>query len=42
MGRGERGPVWSTDGAPDDAPRKIENTPYAEWFATLEHPTGDG
>lgn len=33
---GERGPVWWTDGAPDYTQRKIENTPYVEWFASLE------
>ena len=30
---GERGPVWWDDGAPDFNRRKIENTPYAEWWA---------
>lgn len=34
-GLGERGPVWWTDGAPDLNRHKIENTVYAEWFATL-------
>jgi hypothetical protein len=32
---GERGPVWWTDGAPDFNRRKVENTPYAEWYASL-------
>ncbi len=30
---GERGPVWWTDGAPDYNRHKIENTPYADWWA---------
>lgn len=30
---GERGPVWWTDGAPDLNRHKVENTPYAAWFA---------
>lgn len=32
---GERGPVWWTDGAPDYTQRKIENTPYLEWYRSL-------
>ncbi|HLL81726.1 MAG TPA: hypothetical protein VK420_03705 [Longimicrobium sp.] len=32
---GERGPPWWTDGAPDFNRRKVENTPYAEWFRAL-------
>lgn len=32
---GERGPVWWTDGAPDYNRRKVENTPYAQWYAAL-------
>jgi hypothetical protein len=32
---GERGPVWWTDGAPDLNRRKIENTPYAQWWANM-------
>ena len=32
VGLGERGPVWWQDGAPDYNRRKIENTPYAEWW----------
>lgn len=31
---GERGPVWWDDGAPDYNRRKVENTPYAGWWAT--------
>lgn len=30
---GERGPVWWQDGAPDYNRHRIDNTPYAEWFA---------
>ncbi|MDZ7851265.1 MAG: hypothetical protein U5L98_01085 [Halomonas sp.] len=30
---GERGPVWWEDGAPDYTRCKIENTPYADWYA---------
>ncbi len=33
---GERGPVWWEDGAPDLNRRMARNTPYAEWFATVE------
>lgn len=33
---GERGPVWWTDGAPDLNRRLVANTPYAQWYATLE------
>lgn len=33
---GERGPVWWTDGAPDDNRRLAKNTRYAEWFAERE------
>ena len=32
---GERGPVWWQDGAPDLNRRRVEQTPYAEWFAAL-------
>lgn len=35
-GLGERGPVWWTDGAPDQNRRMAANTTYAEWFAGLE------
>ncbi|MDJ0276506.1 hypothetical protein QLH51_06835 [Sphingomonas sp. 2R-10] len=30
---GERGPVWWDDGAPDHDRHKVENTPYAGWWA---------
>lgn len=33
---GERGPVWWDDGAPDLNRRMVGNTPYAEWFASLD------
>ena len=33
---GERGPVWWQDGAPDYTQYKVENTPYADWYAALE------
>jgi len=33
---GERGPVWWSDGAPDFNRHLAKNTPYAEWFASLE------
>jgi len=35
-GLGERGPVWWTDGAPDDNRKMVKNTAYSEWFAGLE------
>jgi len=33
---GERGPVWWSDGAPDYTQSRVENTPYADWYAGLE------
>ena len=30
---GERGPVWWEDGAPDYNRHKVDNTPYADWWA---------
>ncbi|WP_182084274.1 hypothetical protein [Aureimonas sp. ME7] len=33
---GERGPVWWSDGAPDWTRHAPKNTPYAEWFASLD------
>jgi hypothetical protein len=36
QGLGERGPVWWTDDAPDYNRHLAKNTPYANWFATLE------
>lgn len=35
-GLGERGPVWWTDGDPDQNRRMVANTTYAEWYAGLE------
>jgi len=32
---GERGPVWWSDGAPDQNRRMVRNTPYADWYAAL-------
>jgi hypothetical protein len=33
---GERGPVWWRDGAPDYNRHLVSNSPYADWFATLQ------
>jgi hypothetical protein len=33
---GERGPVWWSDDEPDYTQCKIENTPYAEWYRSLQ------
>ncbi len=33
---GERGPVWWTDGAQDYNRHLAKNTPYADWFASLD------
>jgi len=33
---GERGPVWWDDGAPDYNRHMARNTPYAEWFTSLD------
>lgn len=33
---GERGEVWWSDGAPDFNQRKVQNSPYAQWFESLE------
>ncbi len=33
---GERGAVWWTDGTPDVNRKLIKNTPYAEWYETIE------
>ncbi|MGB3790861.1 MAG: hypothetical protein WA949_22830 [Phormidesmis sp.] len=35
---GERGPVWWTDGAPDYNRYLAKNTPYADWFSSLQEP----
>lgn len=36
-GLGERGPVWWTDGAPDDNRRMARNTRYADWWRAQEN-----
>jgi hypothetical protein len=36
IGLGERGPVWWTDGAPDQNRRLARNTDYAGWYAQWE------
>ena len=36
--RGERGPVWWTDGAPDFNRRLARNSPYRAWFEKLPLP----
>ncbi len=33
---GERGPVWWTDGTPDQNRRMVADTPYAAWHAALD------
>ena len=33
---GERGAVWWSDGAPDYNRTRVENTPYAQWYAALQ------
>ncbi len=33
---GERGPVWWTDGAKDFNRHRVNNTPYADWYASVE------
>lgn len=35
IGLGERGPVWWTDNAPDYNRYLAKNTPYADWFSSL-------
>lgn len=35
-GLGERGPVWWTDGAPDQNRRMVRNSSYAEWYAQAQ------
>ena len=32
---GEDGPVWWTDGAPDESGKAPENSSYADWWAGL-------
>ena len=38
--RGERGPVWWTDGAPDYNRYMAKTPPYADWWATQEGRSG--
>jgi hypothetical protein len=33
---GERGPVWWTDGTPDENRHMARNSSYAEWYASLD------
>ena len=34
---GERGPIWwDDDGAPDFNRRMARNTPYADWYASVD------
>ncbi|KPW44946.1 hypothetical protein ALO54_100674 [Pseudomonas syringae pv. philadelphi] len=35
---GERGDVWWTDGAEDFNRRQVKNTPYAQWYESLNNP----
>src|SRR5437879_3546262 len=35
-GLGERGKVWWTDGAPDLNRMLARNSPYADWFASVD------
>ena len=30
---GERGPIWWTDGAPDENRKLVQNSSYADWWA---------
>ncbi|WP_369880596.1 hypothetical protein [Erythrobacter sp. KY5] len=30
---GERGPVWWSDGAPDENRKMVRNSSYADWWA---------
>lgn len=39
---GERGPVWWNDGAPDLNRHMARNTPYADWYASIEGEVIDG
>lgn len=40
-GLGERGAVWWEDGAPDLNRRKIQDTPYAQWWLRQQSGAGD-
>ena len=41
-GLGERGPVWWSDGAPDQNRRMVKNTSYAKWYLSLPEADRDG
>ena len=36
IGLGERGRVWWKDGAPDLNRTLVKNSPYAQWYASLD------
>ena len=36
VGLGERGRVWWKDGAPDYNRMQVKQSPYADWFATVD------
>ena len=36
VGLGERGPVWWRDGAPDLNRYLVKNTPYADWYSSVD------
>ena len=38
---GERGPVWWDDGSPDCNRKMARNTPYADWFSSLQYVARD-
>lgn len=38
---GERGPVWWMDGEPDLTGKKVQNSPYAEWFGSTRRQTNN-
>lgn len=33
---GERGPVWWTDGAPDENRKRLENSSYSDWWRAVQ------
>ncbi len=39
---GERGPVWWMDGEPDFTGKKVQNSPYADWFGSQRARTSKG
>jgi hypothetical protein len=41
VGLGERGRVWWNDGAPDLNRTLVKNSPYAEWYASLDTERAD-